>query len=245
MEKMKKIFIVFVLAFFMFLGNVDAEEENTCRPAQLSELRSMAANVKVTYIPVSVVMQLDEPDGEGGQTETTREFLDIKIYNINSKLIVNVEGNDLQYTLGSNDVGADGSITLRQATSSKMITYDFEIFSNEYGCYDQTLRTIKLTLPKFNSYAQLSACADIPDYYLCQRYTTYDVDGSTFYTKVDEYKAKLLTLEEAGDIEIDNNGVISDAISTVSEYKYIIVGVVVVIGVVLTIIITKRKRSAL
>lgn len=245
MIRKKKIFVILFVAFFMFLGNVKAEEEDVCKPSELSELRTMAANVKITYVPVTVMEKLDEPCPESGALEVNHNYLDIKIYNINSKLFINVDGGEEEFVVDSSDVGADGSITLRQVPLSEQVTYEFEIMSDEYGCYKEKLRTVKLTLPKFNFYSQLAACQDIPDYYLCQQYTTFDVDGATFYDKVDEYKAKLLTLEEAGEVELDNTGIVSEAISTVSKHKYAIVGVVVAIGVALTIIVLKRKRSEL
>ena len=245
MVRKKKFILVLVLAFFMFLGNVRAEEDKVCKPSELSELRTMAANVKITYIPVSVREEYDEPDPETGATAGQTHYLDIKIYNMNSKLFINVDKGREDFVVDSNNVGPDGSITLRQIPMSESVTYEFEIMSDEYGCYKEKLRTIKLTLPKFNFYSQLAACQDIPDYYLCQEYTTFEVDGATFYNKFDEYKAKLLTLEEAGDMELDNNGIVSTAISIVSRHKYAIVGVVVAIGVALTIIIVKRKKSVL
>ena len=112
----------------------------------------------------------------------------------------------------------------------------FKTFTLDRILFKYALRTIKLTLPKFNFYSQLAACQDIPDYYLCQEYTTFEVDGATFYNKVDEYKAKLLTLEEAGDMELDNNGIVSTAISTVSRHKYAIVGVVLIFFVLVVLV---------
>lgn len=246
MKKRKNfLLLIIMMAFFLFIGNVRAaDDENTCKPTELSELRSMAANVKVTYVPVSVTEELEQPNFETGVSVSEKNYLDIKIYNVNTKLLVNVSANGILEDYTSADVGADGAITLRQVPKNEVVTYKFEIRSFEYGCYDNVLRTIKLTLPRYNFYSQLGACADIPDYYLCQEYTTYKVDGATFYDKVDEYKAKLLTLEETEEVE-NNTGLVSQAISSVSKYKYVIVGVVVVIGVLLTIFILKRKKSVL
>lgn len=244
MIRKKNFIVILVLMFFMFLGNVRAEDD-VCKPSELSELRTMAANVKITYVPVTILEKLDEPCPETGMTEAYSNYLDIKIYNINSKLYINVDKGQEEFVVDSSNVGADGSITIRQVPMSESVTYEFEIMSNEYGCYKEKLRTVKLTLPRYNFYSQLAACQDIPDYYLCQEYTTFEVDGSTFYNKVDEYKAKLLTLEEAGNVELDNTGLVSSAISTVSKHKYAIVGVVVAIGVALTIIVIKRKKSVL
>jgi hypothetical protein len=54
-----------------------------------------------------------------------------------------------------------------------------------------------------------------------------------------------LTLEEQAKVDENNTGAVSQALSSVSKYKYVIVGVVVVIGVLLTIFILNRKKSEL
>lgn len=245
MKKRENLLLIIMMAFFLFIGNVRAaDDENTCKPTTLSSLRSMAANVKVTYVPVTETIQYSTPNVETGGTEGYRNYLDIKIYNVNTKLEVTVTANGVEEIVTSNNVGADGAITLRQVPQNEVVNYTFTVRSYEDGCHGNVLRTLKLTLPRYNFYSQLGACADIPDYYLCQEYTTYKVDGATFYDKVDEYKAKLLTLEEKEQKE-NNTGLVSQAISSASKYKYVIVGVVVVVGVLLTIFILKRKKSVL
>ncbi len=247
MKRKKKIFvIIFMLAFFLMIGNVSAAEdkENMCTPTQLSELRSMAANVKVTYVPVTEAEKLTTPNGESGAEYVSKRYLDIKIFNLNTKLIVNAKNGIDSFTITSNDIGGDGAVTIRQPASTSAINYEFEVTSLLYGCSLETLRTIKLTLPKYNYYSQLDVCDDIPDYYLCQPYTTYSVDGGTFYDKVDEYKAKLSTLEKEKE-ENNNTSFVTNTMSGISKYKYLIVGIVVVVGVVLTIFVLKKKGSAL
>lgn len=245
-RKKKFLMIIFMLAFFLMIGNVSAAEdkENMCTPTQLSELRSMAANVKVTYVPVTEAEKLTTPNGESGADYVSKRYLDIKIFNLNTKLIVNAKNGIDDFTITSNDIGGDGAVTIRQPASTSAIKYEFEVTSLLYGCSLETLRTIKLTLPKYNYYSQLDVCDDIPDYYLCQPYTTYSVDGGTFYDKVDEYKAKLSTLEKEKQ-ENNNTSFVTNTMSGISKYKYLIVGIVVVVGVVLTIFVLKKKGSAL
>ena len=244
-RKKKILMIIFMLAFFFMIGNVCAAEdkENMCTPTQLSELRSMAANVKVTYVPVSEAEKLGVPNGETGGEYVTKRYLEIKIFNLNTKLMVNVTNGVDNFVVTSNDMQGDGSVTIRQPSSGSAINYEFKVTSLLYGCGLETLRTIKLTLPKYNYYSQLDVCQDIPDYYLCQPYTTYSVDGGTFYDKVDEYKAKLSTLEK--EKEDNNTSFVTNTMSGISKYKYLIVGIVVVVGVVLTIFVLKKKGSAL
>lgn len=243
--KKENIFLMIMMAvsLFMFTGRVYAEEEvKACTAMQLGELREIASNVKVTYVPKTVVVQTD-PDPETGSTTYTAKYIDIKIYNMHSKLYIeasNDEGYEQVATI--HDLGTDGTVTFRQEVLDRKINYVFTVKSTEYGCDNQVLRTVKLSLPIYNAYSQLDICSDIPDYYLCQEFVTSPVDGATFYDRVDAYKAKLL---EQGDGEgEDNTGTINRTFANASKYKYLIVGVIVALGVVITVVIIKRKENA-
>ncbi len=240
--------IVMLASTFLFLGKVFAADENTCGYSQLNSLRQDAANIKVTYVPGEEKIQLDEVDGETGLDYSMKYHLDLKIYNVTNQmyLVINRRGNNMVTdTLGpilSNKIGPDGSITVRQPSVTTVVTYTIDVFSNFNSCTGQKLRTIKITLPKYNFYSQLLACDGISDYYLCHEYTTYDIDGATFYDKVDEYKSKLLTSQNGVD-SADNNTLISKTFNGISKYRYLIVGVIVAVGVVATMVVLKRKKE--
>lgn len=252
MEKTKKIFIIFVLTLFMFTGSVFAENtdskepENQCSVTDLNKLRAMAANVKVTYVPVKVKEKTEKTDrANPDDPEFTYEnYLDIKIYNMNTKLFLRANGPGLEkdQLFTSRNIGSDGAITIRTVPSNEVNTYTFEIKSDLYGCIAKDLKTAKITLPRYNFYSQLWACDDIQDFYLCQEYTTFKVDGTTFYDKVEEYKAKLLDIKEE---EKEDNSTSSVVLNSVSKHKYLIVGLIVAVGVLLTVFILKRKKGDL
>ncbi len=251
MKKRSILLLTIMLGVFLFIGNVKAEEDRTCNAVSLNELRTAAANIKVSYVPGSNVEEYNEGGPIGVDTLPMRH-LDVKLYNLTDRLYVRFEtsGDKIgseKNVLTYRNIGPDGAVTIRQQAVTETVTYTFKVFSDAYGCSTKTLRTIRLTLPRFNFYSQLDICQDIPDYYLCQEYTTYKVDGSTFYTKVDDYKAKLLAQEEKKNgVDLDDNtGIISKAVSTVSKNKYIIAGVIVLAGVIATIYIIKRKKSDL
>lgn len=250
-KKNNFLMLTFMLAMSLFIGlkMVYAEDDTTCNAVSLNELRTMAANIKVSYVPTTIKENMPY-DEESGTDYMTVRYLDVKIYNITSKLYVRTEASGENTTSSTRvvslkNVGADGAATIRHKAINQPITYTFTVFSDAYGCTGRTLRTMKLTLPRFNYYSELDICQDIPDYYLCQQYTTYKVDGATFYDKVDEYKAKLLAQNENKENTDDNTGIISKTISSVSKYKYVVVGVVVAVGVVITVVILRRKKSVL
>ena len=110
----------------------------------------------------------------------------------------------------------------------------------------EVLRKITFTVPRFNYYSTLPICEEVPDYYLCQPYVTFDTSnlGETAYDKIEAYKEKLKN-NEIIDVNTEEPNVVSQTISFFSKYKYIIVGLIIAIGVAITVIITKRKKSAL
>lgn len=235
-----------VVSLFLFTGTVFAEETNvkTCSAKQLSELRQIASNIKVSYLPRTEIVTSEYVDSETGtKPKYTKRYLDIKIYNMDPKLYIEVSNNiKHEQVVTSNDIGIDGTITFRQNAIDRKVDYTFIVKSSEYGCEMQRLRTIKLTLPMYNAYSQLDICTEIPDYYLCQEYVTQQVDGSTFYDKVDAYKEKIVVQGEKNDKE-NNTGVANKMFKDASKYKYLIVGLVVALGVVITIVIIKRKEN--
>lgn len=248
MKRRQSFLFILIISLFIFVGKVYAEEDTTCSAVSLNELRTAAANLRITYVPV--VEEEQELTNYGDYRTIQKKYLDIKIYNMTSKLYIkmnagnkNVSGISNVFTL--DDAGSDGAITIRQLPSEELITYRFAVYSDAYGCSNNELRTINLTLPRKNPYSYRAKCEDIPEFYLCQDYVTFEINADMFDKGVTEYKAKLEEQEKNGELKTDNNGVVSKTISTISKYKFVFVGIVILIGVIVTVIILKRKRSVL
>lgn len=248
--KKNNIILMIMMTMFLFVGIVKAEEEQTtCSATELNELRTMASNIKVTYITGEDYRDLGYTDIETETSQVKYYYVDVKIFNLNSKLNIDVttSGDNIVSTnhlISFSDMDPEGVVTLRQNASDSNIDYVFEVSPSFGGaCMGENLRTIKLTVPKFNRYSDLAVCEDIPDYYLCLRFTTYDVDGATFYDRIDEYKAKML--EQNENTANEENNTLSETMSNISKYKYVIVGIIVAVGVIATVLIIRRKKSVL
>ena len=117
---------------------------------------------------------------------------------------------------------------------------------SEKLCYGKKLRTIDLTIPKYNTYSQQEICSDIPTFYLCREYINFDIDSEKFIDNVENYK-KRIEKKEVTNPDSTNNNVINTTVdstfSTISEYKYIIVGVIIFIGIIVTILIIRKHRK--
>ncbi len=249
MEKNKFILpIIIMLVSFLLIniGTVLAEGEAACSNAELGKLREEASKIRATYVPGEVSAGKAQMD-MGDEKETFEQVLDLKLYNVSENFVFkydysgkNVKPNSFYRTYGDYNP-EDKSITVRQKALNAIISYTITVYPASGACSGQVLRTIRITLPKYNVYSNLEMCQGIQDYYLCSPYVTTDFDSSTFYDKVDSYKAKMLENKETE--EKDNNSLISNALSGVKKHKYLVVGLIVAIGVVVTVIILKRKKS--
>lgn len=252
---MKKKFLLLVLLIcgLCISINVYADESNDglCSIEQKNDLRVDAANVTINYQPVDVVGGTGIDDG-GNEAGVITYYFDIKIYNVNSKLKVIArsanEENENEIVLTYKDMGKDGAITARKKAGYELSNLVFEIVgSDETGaCAIETLRTIKLTLPKYNDLAEREICSDIPEFYMCQKYISYDINPDRFSAEVKKYKEKKEKQESDSEAEVEDNNTVTDkAADLINKNKFIIVGAIVLAGVIITIIIIRRKKSVL
>lgn len=249
MNRKVKIILFMFITIFLMGGFVRAEENKipgeVCPNSSRVKLLENASAVKITYEPYEQKAEgFDDPESD--DYSVIYYYLDVKIYNLDETLSVDVTNGNLgkEYKLYPSSIGPDGAITIRVKDTSEINTFTFEIKANTYDCNAQTLRTVKLTLPKFNYYSGRQICSDIPDYYLCQQYISYEISADKFLENVNNYKEKL---EQSGNTEQEDEvkpSIISTAASKVSKYKYWIVGGIILVGVIITIIVVKKKRSS-
>lgn len=243
-------FISFIIiSVFLMTGIVYAEDKNplevSCPSSSKAELLKYAANVKVTYEPYEYKTEgFDDPNSPNYSVKYY--YLDMKIHNLDEHLYVDVNSDfGDTYSAYFKDMGPDGTITLRQKNTSEISNFTFEIKANTYDCNGQTLRTIRVTLPKYNAFSGREVCSDIPDYYLCQDYILYDIDAANFLSSVNSYKEKLAKEGENNEeVEEDKTNIISATATKISKHKYIVVGTIIAVGCLITFIVIKKKRSS-
>lgn len=250
-KKSIKYIVSFVILFLVGIAFVNADDSVTCDTVTKGKIRQAAANIKANYIVEEEEKSYE--DEYGGTSTYADRFLVIKIYNVVSGMYLTVSSSvedaakdkvtTVNQTLYMSDIGADGAISIKQDNFPYLVTYEINVYASiDSPCSGIKLRTINVTLPKYNTYSNLDACDGFSDYYLCQEYITFDIDGKTFFNKLDEYKAKVLD-EENGTKGIEDSTTGSDIVSSVSKNKYWIVGIIIVIGVILTIVIVKKKQK--
>ena len=239
---MKKgiVFFIFVI-FMMFVEKVDA---GYCSTEELIRLNSLGSNVKVNYV-AGEEYHTEEPNPESHYTEY---ILDMMVYNVSSDLDIKLtsKNTNKSYKLNYKNVGPDGAITIRVNDTSTIDTYYYTITPSGLECHDRKLRVLSVTLPKYNYASKKAICDDIPEYYLCQQYTLLNIDYTKFDSDVKAYKEKIALQENNfEELEKNENNKISNTLTKISNYKYIIVFVVIAVGIIATIVVLKKKGSVL
>ena len=108
------------------------------------------------------------------------------------------------------------------------------------------LKTIRLSLPRQNEYAQYTLCNQVPDYYLCQQYVTFDeIDFGEF---IDRISTEINNRMEQDDEGVNGDDAWYEEVGNfISEHwvaiTIVVVSIVVVAGVVVAIIVIRRRRN--
>lgn len=243
--------ILFLVLVSIFTINiVKAEEAKNplnvqCPTSSLATVQKDASTVQINYEPYEF-----KPEGFDDENSPNYSlmayYMDIKIRNLPDTVYIavsNTQGGE--FNVDSSKIGPDDAITIRQKDTTKIVNYTFELKARTYDCYGKVLRTIKLSVPKYNAYSTRQVCSDIPDYYLCQPYILYDVSASNFLKSVNEYKEKLADAKASSEEEIQTkNNIVSKTAKTISKHRYWIIGIILLGGIVATVIIIKKKRSS-
>lgn len=237
----KKILLLFgiLTLIFPFFSYVNAEENSMeCTVMEKTDIKTKASNIRVTYVPIVV----------NNDNDTTSRAIDLKIYNVTSDVFLTVSSSSSNVTIDEiqldyRRIGPDGSITLRIPSVTEVAEYKIEVFTRGTFCSGEVVRTIKITIPKYNFYSQLEACDGISEFYLCQEYITFNIDKSSFYTQTASYKEKKENPELADIIINDSTSAREINALDNSKRKYLIVGLVIAGGVVATFIIIQKNKE--
>lgn len=239
----KILFLAFVM--FGFMMGTRAEDE-TCSVEDKVRLRNLAAMVSVNYETVDIYGDVEEGSlgYAPGEKELKGVALDVKIRNLDDSMYVIAESPYLKKDIvaDKSNKNSKGEIVIRKSNLKQVEQMTFTVYSYE-KCTNDELRVINLTIPKFNPSSRLAMCSDVPEYYLCQPLVTYDIKNVDYSKNISEYKEKLANQQSKPALENKSDSE-SGVAGFVSKNKYLIVGIVVAIGIALTIVVLKRRGSA-
>ena len=252
MGKFRK-FILSILSFVLIIGNAKAA---ACDYEEKAQLNKEAANVKANYEIKERILDPSEytiPDAIlGTEAEATyvakTDYIQVNILNITKNMYVEVtnDKNSESKTYTYADV-KDGNISFDWYNIGELVKYTIKVYaSSETGCNGNTLKTLYVSLPRYNDYSTYNICSKVPEYYMCQEYVTYEDTGySTFVKRVKEEVTK--KEEKEKEEQERKSKWYNKMFDFIKDHKtaFIVGGItlVVVAGGATYIIIKKRRRS--
>lgn len=238
MKKVKKIFVLLVM--LLLVKNVHAE----CGYETQAKLNSEAVTIKAIYEEVQKEMDRNLYMCGDGVDECTEYYsvLKISILNLSENFYVKVTSdNNFNKTFYYKDA-QDGIVSFELSDLTKVNTFTFNVYNTDKsGCSQKLNRTFYLTTPRLNDYYNIKLCDKIPDYYMCQKFVTFEDTGySDFLSSVNKYYEKQEEIKEN-----TNKSFFEKIINFIKENKtvFIIAGGVIIVGGVTTVIILKKRRK--
>ena len=242
-----------LVTFAVFTSSVSAA---TCSYEERAQLNSEVANITANYeiVETEVRPSADSlPDVVLG-TEYEEDFvimldtLQVNVLNLTENVYVEVtndyDENTAVYTYADTE---NGNLAIPWERIDTLVTFVIEVYSSEEtGCEGTLLKTIRLSLPRQNEYAQYTLCNQVPDYYLCQQYVTFDeIDFGEF---IDRISTEINNRMEQDDEGVNGDDAWYEEVGNfISEHwvaiTIVVVSIVVVAGVVVAIIVIIRRRN--
>ena len=241
-----KYFIFLLVMYLIFSSSVSAV---SCSYEQRAELNNEIVNVTANY-EVLVRRELDDtppdeilgtPAEENYYSET--DYFQINILNLTENLYAVVTNNyDDQEMIFQYSDTTDGNIAFEWNHVMDKVQFTIEIYSSSNTeCEDTLLRTIRLQLPRYNEYSEIAMCDKVPDYYLCQRYVTFDeIDFGTWEERV---RNEIESSEETKTEVEDENPIINFILEHRTQIIIGVIIIVLIVGGTVVVIKIKRRRD--
>ncbi len=248
-------YIAFSLIIFGLFCNT-SKAVGTCDYTDRAVLNNEASEVRANYEikekeldpnvygPPDSIIGTEEEDSWVPKTE----YLQINILNITENLYVEVSSDLSKDVIRYNYSDTNnGTLAIEWNDVSQVARLKINVNSSgNNGCQDETIRTMSITLPRYNSYSNYGMCEIASEYYLCQKYVTFnEVDFADF---IDGVTAEVEKIQN-GDNDSDNEDLTwYQAVGKfIAEHKaYFIIGsisLVLIAGIVVVVIIKKRRSS--
>lgn len=235
MKKVKKIFVLLVMV--LLVKNVHAE----CGYETQAKLNSEAATIKAIYEEMT-----EESDGELRCNDGTTacegaNYFKVSILNLSENFTVTVKSKNFNKSFSYSDV-KNGIASFDLKNIMETHTFTFDVYpTTKTTCPKKKIRTFYLTTPRFNHFSHFGFCQDNPEYYLCEKYVTFeDMEISDFMNKFQEYEDK----KKQDEIE-KNKNFFQKLGDYIKEHKEVFIGagctILVVGGVVIFLRVKRRK----
>ncbi len=176
MRKLLVFIVTFILTPQVILG------ASNCSLERQVELDKNAGLIKVSYKEEKELLDSSEyvvPETviDEENFEVWYNYFSIDFINITSDYYVILENNvnDEKITINYNDLDSNGKYSYDWKDLSKVTTFTAKVYTSEnVECSDEVVRTLYLTVPKYNIYHAMDVCEEYKEESICAKYITYE-----------------------------------------------------------------------
>lgn len=213
MKKKKKILLT-IISFIAFTSKTYAE----CTNEEVNAFKKISNEYKVTY-----------------EMNTESKLYNLTFY----------DPAPDKYTFVINGA-TDGDFSIHDNNNYQYLglspgEYTVTIEGVTNTCKD-VLKTINLSLPKYNKYTEDPLCKGIEEFVLCQSTYDKDIDYETFKQRVEVYKKTKTENNIKTDDINKNNAIVNYFKNNIGQISLFTISLVLVI-IVITLIAKRQKKS--
>lgn len=236
---------VAMLTLFLGVSSVNAK----CSYAEQAALNKEAKNINVKYEAISERVW---PMPEGYECDGDEDcllynhYVNIHVLNLSKNFYIDVKDSVTKKSQKYyfSDVPEDGILKIKWDDVSQINSFTITAYSSdETSCADTKIKTMHITTPRRNIYSDYDMCKEIPDYYLCKDYVTYEKDP-TFDEFVNKVETEIKKQNEEKKKK-EQEGFFDKLLEFIGKYKGIVIAgtAVIIILVAGTVIIIRKKKK--
>lgn len=240
---MKKILLVFSFILMISFNNVWAA---TCDNTEMKKLNAVASNVKVSYEVETKTVENENYKIDGGSPTMEVPNIIIDIYNITDDIFIiasnNINSSKKTIVYADTDNGKYKLDTFDNFNA--LGTYTFDIYAKNEPCKPRKLKSIEFVKPIENPFYRTEECKNNLDIPFCTQFVTeinQNVDIFNIKEEIANYrKSSTNKVTTKTDGTTGNN----EVIEFVKDNKYYLIGSIILIsGVVITVVVIKKRRN--
>lgn len=206
------------IVFLLLMLPIHVFAADDCDVSTKAKLKQLASNINISYVP-------NEINNTVTFTATINNvYPGLKIYSVITK----------GWFDHSN--GIDNQNTIVMSGLNPGMSYRLDVYSENLDCGEEALSVYYITLPDYNSFYKDPLCKGIEDYKLCGKWEKHTLTHEQFTKEIDRYKQSLNKNEEKAEEKELKNPILS----FITQYYYIFIGVVIIVGAYVAYIRNKK-----
>lgn len=233
---MKKNALFLVICFLGLFIKVNAA---SCSLEKRVKLNNEAGAVTATSEPFEYNYMTND-DITDEQIIQTSYLGAIKIYNLTENLYaIATYGDDkktINYGSGSNNIN-----TISTGAMDIVKEYTVSVYPTDTSCGKDAIRTLQVSVPRYNTYSVTPKCIEYPDYFYCSKFLTVDnISREDFSSGLEQY----ISSQDSKKNESRHEGFIKAAENLIKKH-WLLSGILLItlIAVVISIVLNKKRKD--